>query len=288
MTVPALVSPRDLPEIRAELLRSYGNCFLQLDGEGHLHNSVRDAELFYVSGPMCDLAYRAASTLEAFPLRPWDLESTHGLIWFEKPIAPFGPIGFHLLSWSVVSDAVYIGLLMHREDVAEWARQNDEAGEGKSPTLEELEQANQPSFYRIMGRAVPWGEPVALATDDPGDVREVAELWVRFASALLLMRQKLATTERVRPARASQRRLLRENAPASAVRVISLRSISGETGNAASQREWAHQWVVRGHWRMQPCGSGRKERRPTWIAPHLKGPDGAPLLGGEKVYAWSR
>jgi hypothetical protein len=40
--------------------------------------------------------------------------------------------------------------------------------------------------------------------------------------------------------------------------------------------------VVRGHWRNQWYPS-LNARRPLWIAPYLKGPDDAPLLGGEKV-----
>lgn len=48
--------------------------------------------------------------------------------------------------------------------------------------------------------------------------------------------------------------------------------------------EWHHQWIVRGHWRNQAFGEGRKQRRPTWISPYVKGPEDAPMLGGEKVY----
>ena len=44
-----------------------------------------------------------------------------------------------------------------------------------------------------------------------------------------------------------------------------------------------HRWVVRGHWRNQPWGPGRELRRPVYILPHIKGPDGAPLIGGERV-----
>lgn len=41
-------------------------------------------------------------------------------------------------------------------------------------------------------------------------------------------------------------------------------------------------FAVRGHWRNQAHGTGRKERRMTWIAPHWKGPEGAEAL--RKVY----
>jgi hypothetical protein len=36
-----------------------------------------------------------------------------------------------------------------------------------------------------------------------------------------------------------------------------------------------HRYIVRGHWRNQPYGPGRAERRKTWIEPHWKGPEGA-------------
>jgi hypothetical protein len=39
----------------------------------------------------------------------------------------------------------------------------------------------------------------------------------------------------------------------------------------------AVQWLVRGHWRNQACGPHLSERRPTWIQPHWKGPEDAPI-----------
>lgn len=37
-------------------------------------------------------------------------------------------------------------------------------------------------------------------------------------------------------------------------------------------------WLVRGHWRNQPVGKGRKERKLIWIEPHLKGNKEGPIL----------
>lgn len=53
---------------------------------------------------------------------------------------------------------------------------------------------------------------------------------------------------------------------------------------AASSREYQHRWEVRGHWRMQPCGPGRSERRRIWVDAHEKGPEDAPKLEHQKVY----
>jgi len=35
--------------------------------------------------------------------------------------------------------------------------------------------------------------------------------------------------------------------------------------------EQNYKWLVRGHWRNQPIGKGRKERKMIWIEPYLKG-----------------
>lgn len=52
-----------------------------------------------------------------------------------------------------------------------------------------------------------------------------------------------------------------------------------------AQPIYRHQWWVDGHWRQQACGPNRAERRPTFIAPHVKGPTGKPFIAEpERVY----
>ncbi len=71
------------------------------------------------------------------------------------------------------------------------------------------------------------------------------------------------------------------------VRVVNLRPIRNQHAtHDSSGRVYKHRWIVRGHWRMQVCGVGRKERRKTWIPTYTKGPNGAPLIGGDVVRAW--
>jgi hypothetical protein len=80
--------------------------------------------------------------------------------------------------------------------------------------------------------------------------------------------------------------------PSKAVTVVDLRRQVPPPAvrDADTQPAWraSHRWVVRGHWRQQACGPGRSQRRPVWIEPHVKGPDGAPLLAAEKVMVWRR
>jgi hypothetical protein len=42
-------------------------------------------------------------------------------------------------------------------------------------------------------------------------------------------------------------------------------------------------WVVRGHWRNQPCGEGFSERKRTWIQPHYSGHKHGAILVREHV-----
>jgi hypothetical protein len=72
------------------------------------------------------------------------------------------------------------------------------------------------------------------------------------------------------------------------VTVIQLRRTAGSRGTGESLVQWSHRWVVRGHWRWQAHGPQRSERRRLWIAPHVKGPEGKPLVATEHVYNVSR
>src|SRR5690606_16715132 len=43
-------------------------------------------------------------------------------------------------------------------------------------------------------------------------------------------------------------------------------------GAGRGTREYHYRWTVRGHWRNQPCGPGRTQRKRIWIADHEAGP----------------
>ena len=100
------------------------------------------------------------------------------------------------------------------------------------------------------------------------------------------------------------------------VKVVTLRKIRHvKSGDIVNPRDidWSCRWVVQGHWRhidryegerhrairevrrgekydtCAVCTSRGEEVRVTWIAPYMKGPDGAPLKSADKlVYRLSR
>ncbi|GIG67779.1 hypothetical protein Pen01_40740 [Phytomonospora endophytica] len=117
-------------------------------------------------------------------------------------------------------------------------------------------------------------------------------VWARMVlGAFQLARQANLADESVeRTPRPERRRAIKDGIPERDVRIIKLRSALAadrdDEAGSDSGREYRHRWVVRGHWRNHWYPS-LGDHRPKWIAPYLKGPDGAPLLGGEKVHVAS-
>lgn len=62
------------------------------------------------------------------------------------------------------------------------------------------------------------------------------------------------------------------------VHFIDLRSPEGDaTDGSSSGHEYRHRWIVRGHHRAQWYPS-QEAHRLIWVAPYIKGPEGAPML----------
>lgn len=108
----------------------------------------------------------------------------------------------------------------------------------------------------------------------------------------LLCQQRVATVSQLLPDRAERRRFQRGNlGEAPDVSILQLRrSASGSEGDGG-EVNWSHRWIVGAHWRNQyrrgceTCVSGEQAcgRHPTWIAPHVKGPEDKPLVT-DRVY----
>lgn len=131
-----------------------------------------------------------------------------------------------------------------------------------------------------------------------GDTPHPGTNIIRYVHALwLLMEQTVAKVEDEKVERPSQRRAKKMRLPGK-VTVIRLRREQGakrEPGE--SNVEWAHRWLVRGHWRWQAVSAHHplaqevepgKYRARIWINPFVKGPEDAPLKQTEKVYSLER
>lgn len=306
------IRPQDLPEIRADLAEwingpdaatfwrkaletGYLNWLFTGDRpmgpedaavlRGTEINRLRSAELFHVSAEMVDVARAAARTIPDFQLAREDLPTMAGLMVFDKspcPAPPLGetPVGVKAVCWAPIpngrNNTLFGTVYLDREEAA--------------PAIAKAtlyrKPYSEPKLTYAHGGEFVWafGENKGRSPDPSSFLATLAPV---LRSTWLLMQQPLTREERADPSRASSKRLRRAGHEPAPVRVIELRRPKNTGGHGDGDREYHHQWIVRGHWRQQ-WHPKRQVHRPVWIAPHIKGPEGAPLIGGEKVYALKR
>ncbi len=99
--------------------------------------------------------------------------------------------------------------------------------------------------------------------------------------------QPLASVARPPLDRSARRRAARASIVHD-TRVVMLRRTSPLAEPADGEAKWHYRvrFMVRGHWRRLHDKNGRPYR--IWIHAYIKGPDGAPLLAGEKVAILAR
>lgn len=135
----------------------------------------------------------------------------------------------------------------------------------------------------------PIDTPIALAPDGT-DTNTGTEphLAILLSTMWLLMQQPLVveTTEQTLDLKTA-RKLRRNHEHIPTVRLIDLRRTRGDHPGEPGNRNYQHQWMVRGHWRKQWLPS-LGIHRPTWVRPHIKGPEGKPILLTDKVNVWRR
>jgi hypothetical protein len=103
----------------------------------------------------------------------------------------------------------------------------------------------------------------------------------------LIQAQPVATVAAPPLDRAARRRAHRAGVTGDA-RVVMLRRTRPAADRADGEPKWHYRvrFFVRGHWRRLTTPDGQTRR--IWIHTHIKGPDGAPLLRGEKVAVLAR
>ncbi|MER6253658.1 hypothetical protein ABT224_20110 [Streptomyces sp. NPDC001584] len=266
---------------------------------------LRTAELFYVTADMTALAHHASTSLTDFEMRPEDLPAPVGMLVFEDPPMRYEAVGdqpIRLITWGPwlghLAIDYWTGTREYLDQVtaAQPRRAAPDPAENERWLRERFAHvaparvaALHPGhgFTYLRTTLIEAGTPDLTGTPD-GDVallRLIQATW-------LLMGQSLATSERVAADRASRRRIQRLGRDyGTEVRLIRLRRARTERGTDPAEqpgtREYQHRWVVRGHWKNQWYAS-RNAHRPIWISPYIAGPEGAPLIGGEKVFVLAR
>jgi hypothetical protein len=117
--------------------------------------------------------------------------------------------------------------------------------------------------------------PGTILTAHPveqGKISQSSRLMVSFVTAL---GHRLTRVEEPAFAHRGERRRVKRELPD--LRVLMLGSGASVSSSEEHHVEWTKRWMVRGHWRLQPYGPRRSLRKPRWIDPYVKGPEGLPL-----------
>jgi hypothetical protein len=287
------VSPAGRDYCRAIQARGRTSAPSGWDWDGMIREGLGRADPYWVAPDICELLEATSPSLPAWTLTEAQLPGSVGFVWFGRPIRMedlHGAVGT-----SIADDLC--GVLWLRRDLM---RPGDtrrvpaivltffghlRAWPGMPPN----------ALHRVVPVALwwwPFGESHAAAarqvTDDdgappPGEVhnpyhlRRLAVLGALWA----FLGQRLLVTNSEGLDRAARRRIERgrPDLRAPLVRVVTLRRREAAGGAEAGGTavDWSCRWVVRGHWRQQACGPAHAERRPLWVLPHVKGPEGKPL-----------
>lgn len=273
-----------------------------------LRQQVQTAYAYRVTEDMSLMVQQAASSLDGLDQWDRDLAPTGaGIVRFDRPLpitdirgatmlvhwAIWGPIsteGGHpstmLTYWNDSRDPDDIGDSLLPEGIAEllgywrWCGSDLRIDGARLGPAEE-----QPS------------EVVIKRLADEGQVAVPSTSSCRYMHALwLMLNQTITAVENEEPERQARRAAQRMRIPAQVSVVRLRRQEYAVRPEGESQVEWAHRWVVRGHWAWRKCGPDLAgavpyeggHRRRLWVQPYVKGPEGKPLVVTDKVYQLQR
>lgn len=288
-----LITLLQLPELRKTLVKKEKLLPPPPPGAGVTERHVatlKNASLWWVSRDMTKLALDTAPDLP-----PWTptiaAPETSGLMWFDHPIGTtpadpgegfmadgrwaesiLGSAAVHGVHWSITGDLLNFTFYGAVSDPVQRAR--------TAPLWRDVYEI---AMYTVRGDV-----------EYSPQVTQLREPWAAhvvhtIGAAWLLMQQPRGAETRSQ--RASLHTGSKKGKPGkvSMVQVIDLRRLAHNDAEReqayGGSREFHTRWMVRGHWRQQRVGPGRRYTRPVFVSPYLKGPEGAPIKT-DRVNAW--
>jgi hypothetical protein len=251
------------------------------------------AELFYITPDMTDVVAAAATAMPLYDLHPDNLPADIGLMVWGAPAV-------------IVDDSAPAMTPGGRCEIraALWARVG-ETGDGPGVhliTLQDTEvmlasrpqAAGQADLTRRLAGPLIYHDEYPLPYGNAPFGRTSAHPNSAVAAALttwIMMGQRITTEAPAVMPRAVRRQAERAGRPTPAVRVVTLRRAAARTRpeapeSATAARTYTNRWVVRGYgyWRNTWYPSTQEHRLQFVHVPaYVKGPEGAPVIGGERV-----
>lgn len=264
-------------------------------------DTLARSSLFLADNDMVDLLDAAASTMPDQHLHETDIMVPDGFIYFAKPLPDrsgvWPEIPIHAISWAYIP--VGSPLLAERETehsilITSYVAVRDQfEARGMLGPGKEL-ASNAPKY--LPNATVVWtigtliGEAFGEAPPEGGYTpgfyqRVMAAFWTLAQQPKLTSRTDEPTGKPTDQRRNKRAGVANPNEPVHVIRLHhrtqdDATAITGEqgTGGKMSVRAW-----TRGHWRRQWYSSVQQHRH-IWIDPFLRGPEDAPLVGGERVF----
>lgn len=217
------------------------------------------AAVYFLHREIIDVISASSASLGRWEMQPSDFITPQGFVWLERPLGDM--LGMQGFIWLTHEDKV---MLVSHDVLGPRATLGGHFGnDALDPKFLEAER----NVFNVGGF----------------DESSIADL--RFiAATVLFVSQEILVRSEEHPPRHVARRLSREQrstAGTESVSVLVLRRqhTRSDVGGVEPDRpvDWAWRWAVRGHWRQQPIGPARSQRRPVWIHPYVKGPDDRPF-----------
>lgn len=284
--------PHDLPKLRDQTLGFLDDPSASIrtgtgaenqPGLDALADHLRVGGLYWATAEMTALALSSGSQLAAARWATADRPTACGLLMFDGGVGHLDSHGASIpvegCVWGPYDGECLIWLLLSRRRLAQESQL-------------QLVAEKIPPLIPSYGLTIPIGtDPVPMAEVDPAAPQPV--VGALAASWLLMQQPTLVDHSHVQPDKSVRRAYARRHRPDPEVTLVDLRSQyvpqnQGDGANEGNGQRYRHRWVVSGHWRNQPHGPGREQRRQQWIPSYVKGPDGAPLLSTERVNVWRR
>ncbi len=277
-----------------------------LDDERH---RLAHASLYWVSPEMTRVAKAASTTLpEDLRVDQTHQPAEHGFLIFGEPIGTYLGDQFHTrripitaTSWGPApylgvdgKPSTWVTFYSHRDEdylrhilplVLHKPRSNDLAAAVRATPEWMWDNEIALSHDRTIGH-------LNRAHDRTTDQSVIPWLKVLYSAWLLMTQPGITEVTAHTPTRQQRRQDRRHGMRSSDVQLVDVHTHhhapTGATDTDTGDREYTCRWLVRGHWRNQPCGPNRTQRRPVWINPHVKGPDNKPMKTGDVVNVWHR
>lgn len=269
-----------------------------------------NATLWYVTEDMTALIEHATETLPPTTLCDALVPDDWGLVVFARPLTGTDTqFGWGMRIWALLWGVSSIRELETGDSFALRLMTDGSRPDDGSPLALTIScygrMGNHPADLGQVAPSGPWypqgrsdwrwdtetADPALPEFDEP-KYRSMQEERRWLAALWLLAAQPISDSDgRARAPRPVRRRAQRAGIPGrlidSEVRLVDVRRAArpraSDDGDGDGGRRWGHRTIVTGHWRQQAHGPGWSQRRPVFIAEHIAGPEGTPLVVRESV-----